>query len=49
MKLPKSWWTSVESDDFEALSEGIAGNFMVPLSPRIAHKEDILAILKAAL
>jgi alcohol dehydrogenase len=39
----------VNADDFQELSEGIAGNFMVPLSPRIARKDDILAILKAAL
>ena len=38
----------VNADDFQALSEGIAGNFMVPLSPRIARQDDILAILKAA-
>jgi len=39
----------VNADDFQELSEGIAGNFMVPLSPRIARKDDVLAILKAAL
>ena len=39
----------VTADDFQELSDTIAGNFMVPLSPRIARKDDILGILKAAL
>ncbi|MGD8293765.1 MAG: iron-containing alcohol dehydrogenase [Desulfobacterales bacterium] len=39
----------VNADDFQEMSESIAGNFMIPLSPRIAGKDDILAILKAAL
>ena len=39
----------VKSEDFQELSETIAGNFMVPLSPRIAGKDDILDILEAAL
>jgi alcohol dehydrogenase len=39
----------VNADDFQEMSETIAGNFMIPLSPRIANKDDVLAILKAAL
>lgn len=39
----------VEEESLEGLAETISGNFMVPLSPRVANKEDILTILKAAL
>jgi alcohol dehydrogenase len=39
----------ISADAFESLAQTIAGSFMVPLSPRKAGKEDILAILKAAL
>lgn len=38
----------VKEEDFTQLAETIAGNFMIPLSPRIARQDDILAILKAA-
>jgi alcohol dehydrogenase class IV len=39
----------VKTEDLPQLSESIAANFMVPLSPRIANAEDILEICKAAL
>ena len=39
----------VQEDNLPELSESIAENFMVPLSPRIAKAEDILAICKEAL
>jgi len=38
-----------KEDDLPVLSESIAENFMVPLSPRIAKAGDILEICKAAL
>lgn len=38
----------VEESSFDNLAETIAGNFMVPLSPRVANKDDILKILKEA-
>ena len=39
----------VKEEDLPKLSESIAGNFMVPLSPRTAKSEDILEICKAAM
>jgi len=39
----------VKEEALPQLSESIAANFMVPLSPRIANAEDILEICKAAL
>jgi len=39
----------VNEEDLPKLSESIADNFMVPLSPRIAKAEDILEICKAAM
>ena len=39
----------VKSESFQSLAQTISENFMVPLSPRIARKEDILNILEAAL
>jgi alcohol dehydrogenase class IV len=39
----------IKEDDLPKLSETIAKNFMVPLSPRVAKAEDILEICKAAL
>lgn len=39
----------VKAEDLPALSETIAGSFMVSLSPRVAKKEDILVICQAAL
>jgi alcohol dehydrogenase len=39
----------IKEEDLPELSESIAENFMVPLSPRIAKVEDILEICKAAL
>ncbi|UCE56011.1 MAG: iron-containing alcohol dehydrogenase [Desulfobacterales bacterium] len=39
----------VKEEDLPKLSESIADNFMVPLSPRIAKAEDILEICKAAM
>lgn len=39
----------IKEDELPELSESIAENFMVPLSPRIAKAEDILQICKWAL
>jgi alcohol dehydrogenase class IV len=39
----------IKEDELPELSESIAENFMVPLSPRIAKSEDILQICKWAL
>ena len=39
----------VKTEDLPALSETIAGSFMVPLSPRLARAADILEICRAAL
>jgi alcohol dehydrogenase class IV len=39
----------VDEKDLPKLSESIADNFMVPLSPRIANADDILEICKAAM
>jgi alcohol dehydrogenase len=39
----------IKEDELPKLSESIAENFMVPLSPRIAKAEDILQICKWAL
>lgn len=39
----------VEESSLPELAKTIAGNFMVPLSPRVADKEDILKILKESL
>lgn len=39
----------VKEEDLPALSETIEGNFMVPLSPRVARATDILEICQAAL
>jgi alcohol dehydrogenase len=39
----------VKEEDLPALSETIEGNFMVPLSPRLAKAADILEICRAAL
>ena len=38
----------VKEEELPILSKSIAENFMVPLSPRIATADDILAICKAA-
>ncbi len=38
-----------KEEDLPELSESIAENFMVPLSPRIAKADDILEICNAAL
>jgi alcohol dehydrogenase class IV len=39
----------VKKDDLPKLAETIAGNFMIPLSPRIAKTEDILKICEESL
>jgi alcohol dehydrogenase len=39
----------IKEDELPELSESIAENFMVPLSPRIAKADDILAICKEAM
>jgi alcohol dehydrogenase len=39
----------VKEEDLPEISQTIAENFMVPLSPRIAKADDILAICKEAL
>lgn len=39
----------VKAEDLPAISETIAGSFMVPLSPRVATADDILKICRAAL
>jgi alcohol dehydrogenase len=39
----------VKEEDLPRLANMISGSFMVPLSPRVATEQDILAILEAAL
>jgi alcohol dehydrogenase len=39
----------VKEDDLPALADAISGSFMVPLSPRVAKAQDVLAILQSAL
>lgn len=39
----------VKAEDLPGISEAVAGSFMVPLSPRVAKKEDILKICQEAL
>jgi alcohol dehydrogenase class IV len=49
VNLPKGLAAyGVKAEDLPQLSESIAANFMVPLSPRVAKAEDILEICKAA-
>ena len=50
VNLPKGLSVyGIKEDELPELSESIAENFMVPLSPRIAKAEDILQICKWAL
>jgi alcohol dehydrogenase len=39
----------VQDEDLPALSETIAGSYMIPLSPRVANAADIREICRAAL
>lgn len=39
----------VKDEDFLPLSKTIAGSFMVPLAPRVANEDDILAVCRASL
>lgn len=44
-----SFFGVVKEEDLPALANTIAGSFMVPLSPRVANAQEILAVIKAAL
>lgn len=39
----------VKEEDLPSLASAISGSFMVPLSPRVANVQEILAVLQAAL
>jgi alcohol dehydrogenase len=48
--LPPGWaYYGVKDEDFLPLSKTIAGSFMVPLAPRVANEDDILAVCRASL
>jgi alcohol dehydrogenase class IV len=39
----------VKDEDLVPLSKTIAGSFMVPLAPRVANVDEILAVCRASL